>query len=142
MAFTQSENTKLGLNPTLQNNCVTGETYHFQEWGNQRIYFGTGSPSGEVSAYPGNVAITDQGIFTCNGDGAGGKGTQWVSATTEPNTATAVGGTEATVTHGLGYVPSIWFVNDDGEFADIEVTAVTVNSFKYYSTEAGTVYYR
>ena len=133
---------RLGLNPSLQNQVVTGTEYYYHLFGGRRWYFGTGSPSGVISAFPGDVAITDEGMFICNGDGSGGTGTAWFSSSNSPLTGTCEANTELVITHTLKHVANVWAVNAAGAFMDIEVYDVTIAGFKVKSYGAGTIYYR
>jgi len=59
----------------------------------------------------------------------------------ETKSAVVVANTPLTVTHNLGRVTRVWFVNESGEEEGIDVTAVTVNGFTCRAGSAGTVYY-
>ena len=140
--FEQREKDKLGLNPSLQNETISGSPYYYHLFGGRRFYFGVGNPVGILSASPGDVAFTDEGMFTCNGDGSGGAGNAWFSSGAAPKTAVLLANTELVVTHTLGFIVNVWAISSTGEVMDVEVYDNLITGFKVASVEAGTIYYR
>ena len=49
---------------------------------------------------------------------------------------------KVTITHGLGHIPQVWFLNSGSELSSGSVTSIGVNTFDYEGMANGTIYYR